>query len=266
MVGDPTQLLQVLLNLCVNARDAMPTGGKLIVTVENLAVDENFSAMNGDARPGPHVLISVRDSGSGMSSEVINKMFDPFFTTKELGKGTGLGLSTSLAIVSSHGGFFQVRSEIGKGSEFRVHIPAAAVKGKSVSPQTSTLPRGNGELIMVIDDEKSIRRVTQNTLEAFGYRVILASDGAEAVALYAQRQSEVAAVLTDIMMPIMDGLAAIQVLSRMNPAVKIIATTGMNFTGQDPKSLSPNVKGFLAKPYSAEAILSSLAQVIAAPA
>jgi len=266
MVGDPTQLLQVLLNLCVNARDAMPTGGKLIVTVENLAVDENFSAMNGDARPGPHVLISVRDSGSGMSSEVINKMFDPFFTTKELGKGTGLGLSTSLAIVSSHGGFFQVRSEIGKGSEFRVHIPAAAVKGKSVSPQTSTLPRGNGELIMVIDDEKSIRRVTQNTLEAFGYRVILASDGAEAVALYAQRQSEVAAVLTDIMMPIMDGLAAIQVLSRMNPAVKIIATTGMNFTGQDPKSLSPNVKGFLAKPYSAEAILSSLAQVIAGPA
>jgi len=119
---------------------------------------------------------------------------------------------------------------------------------------------------MVIDDENSIRRVTQNTLEAFGYRVILASDGAEAVALYAQRQSEVAAVLTDIMMPIMDGLAAIQVLSRMNPAVKIIATTGMNFTGQDPKSLSPNVKGFLAKPYSAEAILSSLAQVIAGPA
>jgi CheY-like chemotaxis protein len=265
MLGDRTQLLQVFLNLCVNARDAMSNGGKLTVTVENVTIDEAFSAMEADAKPGPHVAISVRDTGTGMSSEVIEKIFDPFFTTKELGKGTGLGLSTSLAIVSSHGGFIQVRSEVGKGSELRVHIPAAGVKVERVSAPKAPVHRGNGELILVIDDEASIRRITQHTLEAFGYRVILATDGAEAVAIYAQRQSDIAVVLTDIMMPIMDGTAAIQVLCRMNPDVRIIAATGMNFTGRDPKTVSPTVKGFLAKPYSAEALLKMLADVIAAP-
>jgi CheY-like chemotaxis protein len=216
--------------------------------------------MDVEAKPGSHVLISVTDSGSGMSPEIIGKIFDPFFTTKELGKGTGLGLSTSLGIVSSHGGFIQVRSEVGKGSEFRVYIPAVPASKTAPSlPEKAALPRGSGELILVVDDEPAIRRVTQNTLQAFGYRVVLAADGAEAVAVYAQRQSEVAAVLIDIMMPIMDGAAAIHVLSRMNPEIKIIATTGMNFTGKDPSAISPNVKHLLAKPYTAETILSTLA-------
>ena len=176
-------------------------------------------------------MLAVEDNGLGMPAGLIEKIFDPFFTTKELGKGTGLGLSTSLAIVKSHKGFIQVHSELGRGSSFRVHLPAqvegAAVEGSAVQ---IILPRGQGEWILVVDDEVSVRLVMQQTLEAFGYRVAVACDGVDAVSVYAQRYAEIAAVITDMMMPIMDGPALIQVLAKINPLVKIITTSGL--TGQ----------------------------------
>jgi len=213
---------------------------------------------------GPHVLIQVQDNGCGIPVALIEKIFDPFFTTKELGKGTGLGLSTSLAIVKSHGGFILVHSEVRRGSTFKIHLPAYQDESETaLDIEQSELPRGHGEWILVVDDEASIRTVTQQTLEAFGYHVILASDGVEAVAIYAQRQEEIAAVIIDMMMPVMDGPATMQVLVKMNSQVRIIAASGLSGQGQLAKSSYPGVKDFLPKPYTTEVMLNTLAGVLA---
>jgi CheY-like chemotaxis protein len=265
VLGDPTQLHQVLLNLCVNARDAMPDGGRITITAENVTLDEPYASMHHDAHSGPHVVLQVHDNGMGIPAALIEKIFDPFFTTKELGKGTGLGLSTSLAIVKSHGGFILVNSELGRGATFKIHLPAYLdASEEPVDASEVKLPCGHGETILVVDDESSIRTVTQQTLEAFGYRVLLASDGVDAVAVYAQRQSEIAAVITDMMMPVMDGPATIQVLVKINPAVKIIAASGLNGQAQIAKGgTCPGVRDFLPKPYTTEAMLHTIANVLA---
>ena len=177
VTGDPTQLHQVLLNLCVNARDAMPLGGTLTLSADNVVLDTQYVGQNADAHAGPHVEIVVEDTGSGMPPAILERIFEPFFTTKEVGKGTGLGLSTSLAIVKSHGGFVRAYSEPGRGSRFRVCLPAyESNEAELTSREVVTLPRGDGELVLVVDDEDSVRVVTQQTLEAFGYRAIVASD------------------------------------------------------------------------------------------
>lgn len=261
--GDATQLHQVLLNLCVNARDAMSTGGMLTLKSSNAMLDNHYAGMNPESRPGPHIVIQVEDTGTGIPTEVMDRIFEPFFTTKEQGKGTGLGLSTSLGIVKSHGGFIRVQSEEGEGTTFRVYLPAQAntVVGVGTSALIE-LPRGNDELILVIDDEFAVRQITQQTLEAFGYRVLLASDGAEAVAIFAVRMNEIAAVITDMMMPVMDGAATIQVLMRMQPDVRIIAASGLSANGLMSKAVVSGVRHFLRKPYNAEVMLQALTKVI----
>ncbi len=266
VAGDPTQLHQVLMNLCVNARDAMPGGGTLAISAENLTLDRHYAGMNLEAKAGPYVVLHVEDSGNGVPPEIAEKIFDPFFTTKEVGKGTGLGLSTSLAIVKSHGGFIRVYSEPGKGSTFRVYLPALTEDPSvEAADASAALPRGNGELILVVDDEASVRQITQQTLEAFGYRVFTANDGADAVATYVQRRGEIAVVLTDMMMPVMDGPATISVLRRMNPDVRIIAASGLSAGGQSAQAAHLGVKQFLPKPYTAETLLKTLKETLSAP-
>ncbi len=263
--GDPTQLHQVLLNLCVNARDAMPTGGILNLAASNVMLDENCSAISTEARPGPHVLIKVEDSGTGMPPEVLERIFEPFFTTKELGKGTGLGLSTTLAIIKGHHGFLHVNSESGNGTQFQLYLPAdGSQSAPAVQSPEVVLPRGNGELVLVVDDEITVRQIIKQTLEAFDYRVLLASDGVEASTLFTAHQEEIAVVLTDMMMPVMDGLATIQVLMRMNPQVRIIAASGLGVKDMVAKAMGAGVKHFIPKPYSAETLLQTLAQVLQA--
>src|SRR6185295_8044409 len=216
--GDATQLHQVLMNLCVNARDAMPHGGKLRIEAENVDIDEHYARMNVEARPGKYVSIGVIDTGLGIPEQNLTKIFDPFFTTKEQGQGTGLGLSTVAGIVRSHGGFVNVYSEFGRGARFKVYLPAiAAAHSEPAKPSHRDLPVGNGELVLVIDDESAIREVARETLSAFGYRVMIASDGAEAMAVFAAHRSEVKVVLTDMMMPYMDGPATIRALRRLDP-------------------------------------------------
>lgn len=259
VVGDSTQLHQVLLNLCVNARDAMPYGGTLTLAAGNQALDEHYAAMNIEAMPGPYVCLRVEDTGAGMPPEVLERIFDPFFTTKELGKGTGLGLSTTIGIIKSHRGFMRVLSEVGVGTRFHVYLPAQTEPGAADAEDLQPgLPCGQGHLILVVDDEASIRKITQQTLQAFGYRVVLASDGAEAVAIYGVRRQEIAAVLTDMMMPVMDGPATIQVLMRIDPEVRIIAASGLNADGMVAKAASVGVKHFIPKPYTAETLLRTL--------
>jgi len=263
ILGDPTLLHQILLNLCVNARDAMPDGGLLTIGVENRTIDEQYVAMNLRAKTGPHIVISVTDSGTGMPPDVIEKIFDPFFTTKEPGKGTGLGLSTVMGIVKSHEGFINVYSEAGRGTTFRVHLPAVTSThpGSELEAQAS-LPRGNGETVLVIDDEISILTITSQTLQAFGYHVLTANNGATGVAMYVQHQSEIALVLTDMMMPVMDGRATIHALKQINPAVKIIAASGLGVNEEVSKGAALGVRHFLPKPYTAETLLITLRTVL----
>ena len=264
ITGDPTQLHQVLLNLCVNARDAMPQGGKLSIHMENIMFDETYVGMNPEATAGPYVCIKVTDSGTGIPREIQNRIFDPFFTTKELGKGTGLGLSTTLVIVKSHGGFIHCHSAAGQGSRFEVYFPAnntAAPAAKAAAAEASLL-HGHNELVLLVDDEEPIRRIAQKTLEHYGYRVLLAADGAEAVSLYTPRRKEIDVVITDIVMPIMDGPAMIVALKTINPDVKIVSSSGLASEGGMAKARNAGVRYFIPKPYTAETMLHALHDVL----
>ncbi|PLZ97445.1 hybrid sensor histidine kinase/response regulator [Fischerella thermalis CCMEE 5268] len=258
--GDATQLHQVLMNLCVNARDAMPNGGTLTICAENFLVDENYARMHLDAQVGAYVAITVADTGVGIAPEIIDRIFEPFYTTKEFGKGTGLGLSTVLGIVKSHGGFVSVYSEIGKGSQFKVFLPAQQTPESLEEPEKE-LPTGNGELILVVDDEDSIRDITKTSLETHNYKAITASDGIEAIALYAEHRDEISVVLTDMLMPSMDGLTTIRTLKKINPNVKIIAVSGLASTEKVNAAADIGVKAFLSKPYTAKQLLQTIGAV-----
>ena len=261
--ADATQMHQVLMNLCVNARDAMPEGGAISIKAENTFLDENYARMHIEAKAGRFVVITVSDTGPGMTPEIQSRIFEPFFTTKEMSKGTGLGLSTALTIVKSHGGFINVYSEPHKGSQFTLYLPALDAPGLAEQRTTKTeLPTGNGELILVVDDEHSIREITRGTLETFGYSVLTASDGTEALAIYADRKNEIAVVLTDMVMPFMDGPATVRALQRMNPDVKIIAASGLAAGHKPGEGSLEGVQIFLTKPYTAEKLLKALAQLL----
>jgi len=246
--GDATQLHQVLMNLCVNARDAMPEGGILEISVRNQWIDESYARMNLDAQVGAYVVITVSDTGMGIPRDAIDRIFEPFFTTKELGKGTGLGLSTVLGIIKSHGGFVQVDSEVGTGTQFRVYLPVTRVE------ETDDIPTSQ--------QEDSIREITKTSLEKNAYRVLVAKDGIEAIALYSQHKEEIRAVLIDMMMPSMDGPTAIRVLQKINPQVKIIGVSGLLSNHQMLGVLNNSVKKFLLKPYTSNDLLKNLQAVL----
>jgi len=263
VAGDATQLHQVLMNLCVNARDAMTQGGRLTIRAENTRIDTNYARMNLDAKPGAYVMVTIQDNGAGIPPGVIDKIFEPFFTTKEHGKGTGLGLSTALGIIKGHGGFITCYSEIARGTQFRVYIPAfeSVQPGQAEETQLSC-PLGRGELVLVVDDEAAIREITKTTLESCGYRALTAADGTEAIAIYAQHKDDVAVVLTDMMMPYMDGPATIRALQKLNPQVKIIASSGLTENTRVAEATNAGVRTFLPKPYTAEMLLRALAEIL----
>jgi PAS domain S-box-containing protein len=260
--GDPTQLHQVLLNLCVNARDAMPGGGELDITMSNVVVDEQFASMHPDAKAGPHVVFEVRDTGTGIPLEVRDRIFDPFFTTKEMGKGTGLGLATTLGIVKSHHGFIDLTSRMGKGTVFRIYLPAKTdVEHREIQVVESKRCLGQGELILVVDDESAILTATKHTLEAFGYRVVAACDGTDAIATFLKSSEKPAALITDMMMPNMDGPTLIQALLKIHPDLPIIGASGLSHQMQAQVN-SLGVKHFLRKPYNADSLLEALGDVL----
>ena len=264
IVGDPTQIHQVLLNLAVNARDAMPEGGTLTLTASNIAAGHLEAHTGRPSGTRRYVLLEVADTGQGIPPEVRERIFEPFFTTKAPGKGTGLGLATVHTVIKAHGGFANVESEIGRGTTFTIHFPAAPTFPTTTTPPLSTneLPCGHNETVLVIDDESAIREITQQMLEALGYRVLTASDGAAAVALYAQRADQIALVLSDMMMPVMDGEATMQALRRLNPEVRIIAVSGLDWPENVARAAAAGANEFLAKPYTAQALAQLIRAVL----
>ncbi len=259
--ADATQLHQVLMNLIVNARDAMPNGGTLSISANNLLIDENYARMNIEAKVGSYVRITVTDTGTGIPPKIIERIFDPFFTTKEVGKGTGLGLSTVIGIIRSHDGFVEVYSEVGKGSQFKVYLPASEETASQPADNMELLT-GHDELILVVDDEAAICEITKTTLESHNYKVLTASNGIEALALYAQHKNEISVVLLDMMMPEMDGMTTIRTLRRMNPQVRLVALSGLTSAEAITQSTGTNVQGFLSKPFATNELLKTLADVL----
>jgi len=268
LLGDPTQIHQILMNLCVNARDAMPKGGSLTITAENAVIDEQYASMHMEAKPGKYVAIGVADTGTGIPPEILDKIFDPFFTTKEIGKGTGLGLSTVIAIVKGHEGFLNVSSEPGKGTTFKVYLPAIehSEETKDAKEEMDALPRGRGETVLIVDDEASILTITGQTLDAFGYKILTANDGVEALARYAEHRDKIAVVLTDMAMPVMDGPSMIRVLLKMNPNVKVIAASGLKTSEALVRESNFETKYFIDKPYTAGTLLRTLRAILDEPA
>jgi len=266
VLGDATQLHQVLMNLCVNARDAMPEGGRLGLNAENIDLDEAFALMTPGAKAGPYVHLSISDTGTGIPPELFNKIFDPFFTTKAPGKGTGLGLSTVLGIVRSHDGFIQFKSDAGKGTCFEVYLPAALdVKPVAGPDLRSPPPRGQGELILVVDDEIAIRKVASKILEVFGYQVVSAADGAEALAVFMQNRAAIAAIVTDMLMPGMDGPTFVRVVRRIEPDIRIIGISGVGEATAAADLEALGLSALISKPFTGASLAFALHSVLQAP-
>ena len=251
VVGDATQIHQVLLNLCVNARDAMPKGGILTIGAREAELSVDDLRGQSGIGAGRFVVLTIRDSGHGVPAELRTRIFDPFFTTKAVSHGTGLGLPTVLGIAKSHGGFVTLESEVGSGSVFSVHLPVAAaeVPAGTIEPPAA-LPGGNGELVLVVDDEPAIRVSMRRVLERRGYRVLVAADGREALGVFLREREALRVVVTDLMMPEMGGLALVQALRELKPELAILAVTGLEGVEQREALRALGVTGLLPKPYS----------------
>jgi len=258
--ADPTQMNQVLMNLCVNARDAMPTGGRLTVAARNVAVDEPMVSTNRGAMAGPHILLEVSDTGTGISNENLERVFEPFFTTKEVGRGTGLGLSTVFGIAKDHGGFVNVYSEVGIGTVFKVYIPATgSVNAQSFPADVSPkLDFGHGELVLLVDDDSSTLAVSKQVLETSGYRVITATDGANAFSIYHAHRARISIIVTDMMMPVMDGAALVEAVRRVDPTTCFVVASGLGDNHNQIKAGELDMKHFLCKPYTTSALLAAI--------
>jgi PAS domain S-box-containing protein len=261
VIGDATQVQQVLMNLCVNARDAMPEGGTLTIDAEAVTLTEADAERNIDAEPGPYVCIRVRDTGTGMPNDVMDKIFEPFFSTKEEGEGTGLGLSTAYSIIQSHDGFIDVDSERGQGTQFRVYLPVSTEEQErpAVSGEPDGAAAGNGERVLLVDDEEFILETAREALFDAGYRVFTAERGE--AALDRVEDDEIDIVVTDLRMPEMDGFDLIRTLRARHPNLPIVAASGVA-DGRTDEALEAGANAFLAKPFSAETLQSTLYEAL----
>ncbi len=263
--ADPTQLHQVLLNLCINARDALPNGGLITLEAENTEVHEETLGCTPDVEPGSYLCLSVTDSGEGIPPEILPQVFDPFFTTKDIGKGTGLGLSTVSGIVKSHGGFIGVQSEPGQ-TQFKIYLPAhcPVVRSSAAPSVESTPPAVEGKTIMVVDDESSIRLVSEVILRQHGYRVLLASDGPEALNLMDAHRGEIDLVVTDLAMPVMSGLVLVRALRKIQRDLKIIVSTGRAEEFEPAEIARLEINDTLSKPYRMKSLLLKVDSLVEA--
>ncbi len=261
VLGDLTQLHQVMMNLCVNARDAMPQGGTLSIVATNQSIDPSFAKKHLDAHVGDYVVISVSDTGNGIQPQLLHRIFDPFFTTKGIGKGTGLGLSAVLGIVKTHGGFIDLHSQVNQGTQFDLYLPASHTPADP-DLAAPALPSGRQQLILAIDDERAICELIKSTLETYNYRVITAVSAAEALEIYVNRVEQIDLVLIDMMMPVMDGLSTITALHQLNPDLPVVAMSGLSSTESIAQAKRFGCRYFLPKPYTTGDLLQVIADCI----
>ena len=260
--ADPTQVEQILMNLAVNARDAMPDGGKLTFETKNVTLDEEYCGLHVGAKPGDYVMLSVSDTGHGMDHETLNHIFEPFYTTKETGKGTGLGLAMVYGIVKQHDGYITCYSEPGMGTTFKIYLPVIPTEAKSETPtEKPILPRGT-ETILLVDDEEMIRELGKRILERSGYTVLTAANGKEALNLYRKQGSEISLVILDLIMPEMGGKQCLEELLKIDPQVKVLIASGYSGGGETKKTIETGARGFVGKPYDMRQMLQAVRQVL----
>ena len=260
--GDATQIHQIFMNLCVNSRDAMPNGGTLLIEANNHTLDPNHPATASGLRAGAYISIKIVDSGSGIPPGSMDKIFDPFFTTKDVGKGTGLGLSVVFGIVKTHGGLITVDSAPGKGTSIEILLPALKDAQATESVKPPATQSGSGELILIVDDEPAICQLSATILRTKGYQIITAQDGADAIEIFKERQAEISLVLTDVMMPRLDGVELTRALKAIQPNLKVIASTGQAEESRQKELCALGVTGFLRKPYNAQQLQASLQEAL----
>jgi len=250
--ADPSQMNQVLMNLCLNARDAMPKGGRLLIETSNGVLNEEYAGRHAEARPGEFVRLRVEDTGHGMSPEVRQRIFEPFFTTKEAGRGTGLGLAMVYGIIKQHQGWIDCYSEVDRGTQFDIYLPRFQPAHEAVpGPTLSQTPAGGHETILLVDDEPMIRTLGENILQSYGYQVILAEDGAKAVEIYRRDWPRINLVILDLTMPGLAGRDAYEQLVKINPEVRVLFASG--YSAEEIAQLPDDrVQGFVRKPYLPE--------------
>jgi len=261
--GDPSQINQVLMNVCVNAKDAMPEGGTLTVQTQNLTLDDMFCKTHPETTPGKYVLLSVNDTGCGMTEEIQKRIFEPFFSTKTNGeiKHSGLGLATVYGIVRNHKGIIDVYSEVGEGTTFKIYLPAGEKEQEVKTAPAEEIRKGEGK-ILIVDDEDTVRGMAKRLLEHLGYSVITARNGQEGVDLYAERHAEIDAVVLDMIMPGMGGRDAFVRMKEINPNIKALLSSGYAQNGKAQEIIDMGVKGFLQKPYTVKDMAQKLGEVL----
>jgi two-component system, cell cycle sensor histidine kinase and response regulator CckA len=266
IMADPGQIDQVIVNLALNARDAMPEGGKLEITTSNVDVDENIVAAHPGAVPGRYVLMTVADTGIGMDEKTLQSVFEPFFTTKEPGKGTGLGLSTVYGIVRQSGGWINVQSEVGQGTSFRIYLPrkdACPLPGLEASTTTKTL-RGS-ETVLVVEDQEDVRRLAKTVLTTYGYHVVEAANGAEALVFANEHSGEIDLLLTDVILPGMNGKEVSERLRALNPRLKVLFTSGYPGDAIARRGIPERDVAYLPKPFSPDSLAAKIREVLTDP-
>jgi two-component system, cell cycle sensor histidine kinase and response regulator CckA len=260
--ADPSQIEQVLMNLCFNARDAMPKAGQLLIETRNIDLDSEYCQQHGEGEPGRYVQLSVCDTGVGMDPGTIERIFEPFFTTKEVGKGTGLGLATVLGIVKQHAGFINVYSEPGKGSAFRMYLPVTEGSAEPIRHVDEAPVKGGTETILVAEDHQGMREMAREILQALGYCLIIAHDGEEAVAHFAAHRDNIALAILDVVMPKLDGVEALKRIRKLRPAVPVVLTSGYSEHGPLLTSLPTTNLVILQKPYGSKVLARRVRELL----
>jgi CheY-like chemotaxis protein len=260
--ADPGQLQQAIMNLAVNARDAMPEGGRLLIETANVYLDKEYRGSRLGVEPGSYVMLLVSDTGSGMDKDTQEKIFDPFFTTKEIGKGTGLGLSIVFGIVKSHGGFVTCYSEPGKGTTFKIYFPSIKQDQENDKEVQSEPLVGGTETILLVDDEVAVRNLGESMLRRFGYHVLTASSARDALAIFQDHKEEISLVILDLIMPEMGGRECLKEILKIDPAAEVLVASGYGADGQIEDAVAEGAKTSIRKPYEARQLLETVRKVI----
>jgi signal transduction histidine kinase/CheY-like chemotaxis protein len=262
ILADAGQMEQVLMNLAVNARDAMPGGGTLLITTSVAELDDHYIAHNGYGKAGTYVVVTVKDSGSGMDARTKRRIFEPFFTTKEMGKGTGLGLSIVHGIVKQHNGYIDCESEPGKGTTFTIYFPLNSARTEQAVPARPAQLRGGTETVLVTDDDEGVRRITRTMLEHLGYTVLIAADGEDAVEVFTDHRDRIDLLLLDVIMPKKNGKQVYDEVRKIRPGVKTLFTSGYTADVISSKGMLEEGMHFIAKPASLRELSQKIRDVL----